>query len=93
MAVEYCNLLDFLKNISELVRFKNIRIKTRISIKKYFYKKNYNYSSDLPFIILVDLSVRVFGEEYPIGIPWTIIVFSDSNSKIWAKGRYPEKIL
>ena len=45
----------------------------------------------VPFLILVEVSIMVLGDEYPTGIPWTSIVISDKSSRMWANGRYPGK--
>lgn len=42
----------------------------------------------VPGLIANDWSVKVSGELYPIGIPWTKHIASDMSSRTWARGRY-----
>ena len=40
-----------------------------------------------PFLIIVDLSVKVLGLLYPMATPNTHIMFSAIISRMWARGR------
>ena len=41
----------------------------------------------VPFLILVEVSIMVVGDEYPTGIPLTKSVISQRSSMTWARGR------
>ena len=44
-----------------------------------------------PLIILLLVSVNVWGDEYPIGMPNDKNMNSRQSSKMWARGKYPTK--